>query len=354
MNNPTIVVNDIAASPGGGLTVLKEFYEAVKKRDESINWVFLLSEPYINKTDNIEVVLLPKIKKHINRLAFDFFTGHKIINGYDPVAVFSLQNTVTRHCKGKTITYIHQSLPFQKIKKFSFLKRDEYKLACIQYLLGFLIKRSIKKSDLNIVQTKWMKSEVERYCRENKVVQIYPNMPGLLQKAAYESVNNFFYPTNDSTYKNNELLIDACKQLNTESIDFYTTITIEATETVDNMAFVGRIPIDEVFEHYTKSCLVFPSYIETFGYPLVEARAAETIILASDCPFSHELLDDYKNAYFFDPFDAKGLCNLMRKVASGEIKREAPSENERVTADTEAINSWDLVIDEIIKNSIGS
>lgn len=37
-----------------------------------------------------------------------------------------------------------------------------------------------------------------------------------------------------------------------------------------------------------------------------------SVILASDCPFSHEILDDYENAYFFDPFNGEALSNLMR------------------------------------------
>ena len=139
MNKTTIVVNDIAASPGGGLTVLKNFYQAVIRRTEDINWVFLLSKRYIEDTQHVKVVLLPEEKKRLNRLIFDLFTGSRIINKYEPTVVFSLQNTIVYKCSGKKVTYIHQPLPFQGIKSYSLFKRNEFGLACIQHLLGFII-----------------------------------------------------------------------------------------------------------------------------------------------------------------------------------------------------------------------
>ena len=83
--------------------------------------------------------------------------------------------------------------------------------------------------------------------------------------------------------------------------------------------FVGRLKRDEVFNLYTKSYLLFPSYIETFGLPMLEAKLHKTIILASDKAFSHEILDDYKNAYFFDPFDAEELMKYIKKLINNEI-----------------------------------
>lgn len=69
---------------------------------------------------------------------------------------------------------MHQPLPFQRVKKFSFLKREEQKEATIQYFLGALIK-SINRFDEVIARTKWMKKAVLSSCRlqETKVHQIY-------------------------------------------------------------------------------------------------------------------------------------------------------------------------------------
>lgn len=350
MKKTTIVVNDIAASPGGGLTVLKEFYDAVNRNRKDVSWVFLLSKRYLEETDNVKLVLLPNVKKHVNRIIFDSFSGAKVINSYEPSVVFSLQNTVVSHCMGRKVTYIHQPLPFQKTKQYSFLKKNEFWLACIQYLLGIKIKKGIKSSDLNIVQTKWMKNAVERLCKVTNVMQIYPNMPDIKNKAIYETTSSFFYPTGNALYKNNGLLINVCKKLLEEGVGFHAIITADQSEKIENIEFIGRISIDEVYKYYETSCLVFPSFIETFGYPLVEARAAGALILASDCEFSHELLDGYENVYFFNPFKEDELYELMKKVATGKIKRKRTKSSLNLISESSVYsNTWDQLVDEILE-----
>ena len=90
--------------------------------------------------------------------------------------------------------------------------------------------------------------------------------------------------------------------------------------------------------------MVFPSYLETFGYPLAEARKLGAIVLASDTPFSRELLKDYKNAYFFNPFDATQLANLMKQVVCKDIVKLETNEKSESFVD-----SWELIIEQITK-----
>ena len=204
---------------------------------------------------------------------------------------------------------------------------------------------SIRKSELVIVQTKWMKEAVEKKCFVSNVKQIYPEYYNTIYKAQYHITNDFFYPTSDVLYKNNNLLVEAARVLNKEGVNARISVTISGAD--DTIQYLGRISHEEVKKRYANSCLVFPSYIETFGYPLVEARKAGSIILASDCEFSHELLDGYENAYFFNPFDVKKLVDLMKRVAIGEIKRIDSSDG-LINNCCDSTNSWQKVIDLII------
>ena len=73
-----IVVNDIAASKGGALTILKDFYNCVKENDTENEWIFLLGDNLLEETDNIKVITLPHIKSSwAKKLLFDRFTGKK-------------------------------------------------------------------------------------------------------------------------------------------------------------------------------------------------------------------------------------------------------------------------------------
>ena len=104
-----IVVNDIAASKGGAMTVLRDFYNYVKENDKENEWIFLLGDKHFDETENVRIIALPKIKKSsLKRLAFDFFTGKMFISKLNPDVVFSMQNTVTWGVKVPQVVYMHQ------------------------------------------------------------------------------------------------------------------------------------------------------------------------------------------------------------------------------------------------------
>lgn len=343
-----IVVNDIAAQKGGALTVLKDFYNYVKENDTENEWIFLLGEKLLEETDNIKIITLPKIKNsRIKKIIFDFFTGKKFIKKLKADIIFSLQNTAIMGLKIPQIVYIHQSIPFQKIKKFSFIKKKERSLAVYQHLIGRIIKRSAKVCDKVIVQTDWMKKAVCEQCKlsEEKVLKVLPVVPDLTSYETSKTFNKncFFYPTAPAIYKNNNLIFEACKLLEEKKLKPEVVLTLPKKYSKDNVRCVGRLPYDEVISKYAESTLIFPSYIETFGFPMAEARKVGTVVLASDCPFSREVLENYDNAYFFNPVNAKELANLMEQVMLGQIEKKSIAYQE-----TEGINGWEIILREII------
>ena len=153
----------------------------------------------------------------------------------------------------------------------------------------------------------------------------------------------FFYPTADYVYKNNGVVYVASAILDSKSINHTVTLTWRKEKSLDSVECVGRLPYEAVLVKYNSSTLIFPSYIETVGFPMLEARAMGSIVLASDCPFSKEVLKDYENAYFFDPFKPEQLVDLMERVVCGEITRKSEAnKNIRMS------NSWMRVLKEVI------
>lgn len=351
-----IVVNDIAASSGGAKTVLMDFYHYLVESKDKNEWIFLLGDLHLDETRYIKVINFPEIKKNkFKKLYFDFFGGRRVIKELNADVVFSLQNIITFGVRCPQIVYVHQSIPFQRTKNFSFFKKKERKFAIYQYLIGVIIKFSIRKATKTVVQTNWMKESVLQQCKieSERVLKISPCVDHDLIKRGklIGEVENkeFFYPTSASLYKNNDLIIDAVRLLENKGFSFVCTLTIDGeVGKSKHVSYVGRLPYEEVISKYYTSCLVFPSYIETYGYPLVEARTAGSLILASDCLFSRELLNDYENAYFFNPFRVEELAELMEKVIIGEIKKK-----DVVAIDEEIENSWKYVVDEIINVKSG-
>lgn len=344
-----IVVNDVAASNGGALSILRSFYSYISENDHENEYIFLLSGKYIKETKNIKVIILDK--NWFNRFKFDIINGKKVISSLNPDIVFSLQNTLTHGIKCSQIIYMHQSIPFQKEKKFSFWKGKERKLAVYQYIIGVLIKISIKKADAVIVQTDWIKQSVieSTNSTSEKIIKIAPNINKLYDYKTNDVFNkkNFFYPAADLMYKNHECIYKANELLLSKGFNIHNIeLTLKNKSENSNIINIGEIRFEDVMKKYNKSTLIFPSYIETAGLPLIEARQLGTIILASNCLFSKEALNGYENAYFFDPFAPEELATLMEKVISGEIKKEKTTEN---LYNEE--NSWSKVLDILVNTS---
>ncbi len=354
-----IVVNDVAASKTGALSILKDFYQYVKDHDTENEWVFLLGGNYLAETDRIRVVLLEDVKKsRLKRLLFEGFSFQKVLKDLKPDVYFSMQNTLPRGYAGKQALYVHQPLGYQNVKRFSLFKKSEREYAIYQHLIAKLIDASVKRADLIIVQTGWMREAVlaKTHVPKDKVVKILPTIADLSQYAAgvNPSPDTFFYPSGNISYKNHSLLYMAAGLLVQRGLtDFKIYVTLTAEELrqhlpqdadekiLSHFVCMGRVEREEVLKMYQKSTLVFPSYIETFGYPPAEARQIGTLVLSSDCPFSREVLDGYENAYYFDPFDAKVLSDLMEDVITGKIALKAGKAGAETSAGTETSAGMD-------------
>ena len=77
---------------------------------------------------------------------------------------------------------------------------------------------------------------------------------------------------------------------------------------------------------------------------MLEARLMNSIVLASNCPFSTEVLENYENAFFFDPFKPSELAQLMKKVISGEIVRNRTQNG----VQKESTSSWERIRQEVL------
>lgn len=326
------MVFDVPAESGGALTILKQYYKkAIQDIDHE--WIFVVSTPYLVETDNVKIINFPWVKKSwLHRLYFDFFIANKLVRKYQVDEILSLQNLIIPFVKTKQTIYLHQSLPFSNIR---FGITENFKFWIYQNLIGKMIINSIKKADKVIVQTKWiMEAALEKTkTNKGKFIHEQPEL-NVMVKKMYDPSNNtentFFYPASAAIYKNHEIIVKVCMKLKKNNIENYKVIfTLNGDENkyikkikktvVENklpIEFIGLIDIDSVYQYYSKSILLFPSYIETFGLPLLEAKKHNAPIITSETPFSHEILDDYDKVKFFNPFNVEELYNSIKIMLS--------------------------------------
>ena len=348
-----IVVNDIAAEFGGALTVLRSFYEYILNHDHENEYIFLLSSRLLEETDNIRIIICDDVKKSgLHKIIFDFFTGQKLINKLKPDYVLSLQNIITFGVKARQGVYVHQSIPFQKEKKFSLLKSAERGTAIIQRFIGAIIKKSVRKADDVYVQTNWMRENVAQKSKISidkiRVVpfeaKIYQNAP----IAAECPRNQFFYPaTFESIYKNQDCIYQAIDILAGRGVVDYRvlfTLPVDQQPKRGQITHRGMLSTEDLYRAYADNIIIFPSYIETIGLPLLEAQATNTLIFAADCQYARETLDGYANAYYFHPFHPDELAVLMQQAIVGVIP--LLQQRAREVDQTKTL-SWNVIIDTI-------
>ena len=360
---------DIAASRTGAESVLRDFSEYVRDSSDGNEWIFITGVPGIipfaaelkspadvKDKAGIYVLLREDVKSSwLQRLRFELFTGAGFIRALKPDIVFSLENTMPGGAlKAKSVLYVHQPLGFQKLKRFSLIKKEERHLAIYQYFISGMIDSSIKRSDRVIVQTRWMREALLDKLKvgADKVYAILPPLPGVPQNISSGEFNEklFLFPSGPIIYKNHECVIRAALILNERGYtDFKVVFTLNEEEageklvklsaqTRGNIEWKGKLEREELFDGYRTGTLIFPSYIETYGYPPAEARSVGGMVLASDTPFCREVLEGYKNARFFDPFSPGELAGLIQKILDKEVYPE------RIEGADSVFRSWADVV----------
>lgn len=343
-----IAVVDLVCVQGGGYSVLNSLFKYVASgMAKQHEWLFVLSRQKFESNGYAKVIHFPDAtSSYLQRVKTEWHEVNKVLDNFVPNIVISMPNMRVLGCKWKQAVYMQQSLPFQKIKRFSFFKKEERACAFRQHIQGCLIRRSLKKSEMVFVQTEWVKCALEECLHNRTVIKIgYPadQIDSSLVIRAKKLNSEFFYPASPYIYKNHQAIFDAIKILRKKGYFPKIYLTLDSsdlgTEISDAIECIGQQSKNQMRELYARTTLVFPSYIETVGLPLVEARAVGTWVIASDCPFSHEVLQGYPNCEYFTPFNATQLAECMERVITGRVVwRSIP-----YTGDTNE-NCWDKMM----------
>lgn len=219
-----------------------------------------------------------------------------------------IPTTKIKNCK--KISIVHDIIPLTHPDLFPFFYRNFLKMN---------LPSSIKSSDLIITISEASKKTICNYfeINEQKVKVVYNTISRNFRKLTNEELKTLekksqlkipekflFYVGVIEKRKNIEMLLNIAK--NIDSIDSnlklimagkpgYKFELYEARikELSDKIIYLNQINDDDLLLLYNKAAIfLFPSLIEGFGLPPIEAMACGTPVIASDCDAMKEIIGD--------------------------------------------------------------
>lgn len=144
----------------------------------------------------------------------------------------------------------------------------------------------------------------------------------------------FLYVGNAYPHKSLERLLEAVHSLQSTAYSinlilvgpedyFYKKLKLKIKDMgfTDYVIFHGPATKGDLTDLYKKAlALVFPSLMEGFGLPAVEAMANECLVLCSDIPVFHEVLGE--TAIYFDPQNTTDIADKMKMVIDNPERYE--------------------------------
>ena len=355
--NKIIFVNATAATEGGALTILEQFLDNIFLYSKStyIYYIFCTSEKLNKyKSNNINIINNIKGKKWIDRIRWDLYglKNWSKKKGIRADLIISFQNTGVRYYNDvRQLIYLHNPIPFSQITNWTFLHKNERILWFYKNIYKKIIRISLRKKSHIVVQTEWMKNAVVQQFNWNhmKISVIKPNLKDILIENIpmidfNDTKFHILYPAPSTIYrkfKNYELIISALRYIKDNKRGIYNNLIIHFTidrnlnnnmsvpiiklikdlNVSSNICFEGKLPYERILSFY-KSCdlLVFPSYIETFGLPLIEAASFGLPILAADVNYAREVIGSYKGVKFLNYKDPKIWAENIIDLYNKRIK----------------------------------
>ncbi|GEM_PF-6404024 len=369
----TIIVNAVGAITGGGESILRQCLNAVASEEKArfYKWIFFVSKGLDIKLEANHI----RLERIEARSRFDKFLWYLFLlnkhikeSGFSPKVFVNLMNYGVRGIKLPQVIYIQQSLPFESSKNFKWF---EWKARFYALAIGKWMRWSIRNNQTVVVQTDWMREAVSRKFRiDNHSIHIVRPRIDQLSETPSKRFNwpsyRLFYPAVPKiSYKNHEVLINTLRMAKMNDSQTFRKVKIIFTcKPEDNMltksyyrlsmklgvsdqiVWKGYLNKDELAEEYAKSDIIlFPSKLETFGLPLLEAASLGKPILVLNKPYAHDVLEGYEGVKYVEDNPNEWYKTILDHYISETYCFKPFSRNN--------LNDWSKLVDLVISKSKG-
>jgi len=341
----------VSKDPRGAKIVFVNFLNRLlhSKRDDIHYFLFCSWEDiHSYECENITVVITKR--DGLKGIMFhdrNFYKKWSLQNNIIADVVVSMQNTTINYFKGvRQIVLFQQSVPLSDIQWNPFIK-SERSLFFYKNIYPYFIKRYFTADTIFVAPTNWVKEKLASKLKipiKNIVTIyseiIYTDASKIIPKIHNDSYCHFIYPSNGSKHKNHTIIIEAVKFLrDTSGVDIsdlriHFTVDKEGCDYLVNKIkrlnleecfyFDGNLPYHQVLSFYkSANALLFPSLIESFGLPLIEAAQFGLPVLTVDLPYAREVLSDYEGVSFLPLHDPSSWARGISMYMTNQIRFNA-------------------------------
>lgn len=348
-----VLVNASALRTGGALTILHQFISEIP--DDDLEYLVFVDESIsiLPPRESISLVHV-NTRSFFRRFLWDAFGLNQWVrrNHIHSSLSISLQNTgfrLNQNCPN--FIYYHQPIPLYP-QRWSLFKPEERSLWFYKYIYPYIVRLFINTRTVIFVQLEFIRDRfVKRYSFEkDKIHVVFPNLeiplPVKIEGIRIDpAAIKLFYPATGVFYKNHRLLLAALSLIDadlSQKLILYLTLDKEDMEVPYDfknikIVFLGKITHEQVIWMYQQvDVLVFPSYIETLGLPLIEAASEGLPVIASDLDYSREVLRGYEGVAFVPFDDVKQWAISFKNIGSARNRRFEPY----VKKDTKSWNDF--------------
>lgn len=337
-----ILIDALYINSFGGKTILELLGERILNKGVKYHFILdsRLKSNFVQniKTDNFTVI----DATHLSRKSFYL----KNINRFSSILCLAnipppIQTSI------KTTIFFHNSLLLNPLSHpISFKNR------IINFFKFNYIKYYDHKDYKWIVQTPY----IYKLLRENLIinsdqVSIFPIFKEKPESYNLKKItNNFVYVSSGVSHKNHIRLIEAfigAANKTDKEIKLHLTLGKAELSKVlypNNLKiqFHGTLSTDKVNELYNFcEFAIFPSLVESFGLPLIEATNHGCKVLASDLPYVHEVVEP---SLAFDPYSVKSISNTIVKALEEDNLHET-----KVIVENKLDNFIDFIISQDVQ-----
>ncbi len=241
--------------------------------------------------------------------------------------------------KGRVVVFLQNRYLIDNVKLDSFPLKTRLRLG----MERFWFRSKIACADEIIVQTPSMKSLLESQLTSKAAIKVLPFSGNgeafsrniLSSEMVKERDFDFLYIASGEPHKNHRQLVEAWCLLAKEGLFPSLKLTVDnqqfpglCTWIADkgkqyhlNMENLGNIDDKRVSKLYSEArALIYPSTLESFGLPLVEARQACIPVLASELDYVRDVLDPDQS---FDPDSKVSIARAVKRFL-GIVEEGAP------------------------------